>query len=244
MIFKDSEFVFAPPPQLSTVRRVLIKPCAGYSLPYPVTTSPEILNTIVEGIRKVSNADIIIADGTPSGESIYPIYQALGYDFRHVLMLDIRDSIFVEVENPLSQFLAMPNFWIPNVVLRSDFLISVTPFKVCRATAHLSIANLLSLLPVTKYRKGEPGGWGALYELGIERVLADLYFTMPFDVGIVEARQKLFYTDDPAKGRVEECGKICVGEPYEIDREASQLAELEPEHLRLIDENKSQLEDL
>jgi len=243
MIFEDSEFVFAAPPHLSTARRVLIKPCAGYPLPYPVTTSPEILNTLIEGIRKVSNADIIIADGTPSGESIYPVYQALGYQFRHVLMLDIRDSIFVEVENPLSQFLAMPNFWIPNVVLRSDFLISVTPFKVCGTTAHLSIANLLSLLPMSKYRKGDPGAWGAFYELGMEKVLADLYFTMPFDLGVIEARQKLFYTDDPTKGEVAECGRIGVGEPYEIDREASQLAGLEPEHLRLIDENKSQLED-
>jgi len=244
MIFKDSEFVFRPPPELSVARRVLIKPCAGCSLPYPMTTSPQLLNAIIEGIREVSNADVIIADGTASGESIYPVYQALGYDFRHVLMLDIRDSIFVEVENPLSQFLAVPNFWIPNVVLRSDFLISVTPFKVCDTAAHLSIANLLSLLPVNKYRKGEQGGWGTLYDLGIEKVLADLYFTMPFDLGIVEARQKLFYTDDPAKGRVEECGKIGVGEPHEIDYEASRLAGLDPHYLRLIDENKSQLEDL
>jgi len=243
MIFKDSEFVFAPPPQLLTARRVLIKPCAGYSLPYPVTTSPEILKSIVEEIRKVSDADIIIADGTPSGESIYPVYHELGYEFRHVLMLDIRDSIFVEVENPLSQFLALPNFWIPNVVLRSDFLISVTPFKVSRSTAHLSIANLLSLLPVTKYQKDKLGGWGTLHELGMEKVFADLYFTIPFDLGIVEARQELFYTDDPTKGRVGECGKICVGEPYDVDREASQLAGLEPEHLRLIEENKGQLED-
>jgi uncharacterized protein (DUF362 family) len=243
MILKDSEFVFAPPPHLSTARRVLIKPCAGYPLPYPVTTSPETLNTLIKGIRKVSNADIIIADATPSGESIYPVYQALGYEFRHVLMLDIRDSIFVEVENPLSQFFAVPNFWIPNVVLRSDFLISVTPFKVCGTTAHLSIANLVSLLPVAKYRKGDMGGWGTLYELGMEKVLADLYFTMPFDLGVIEARQKLFYTDDPSKGKVAECGKIGVGEPYEIDREVSQLAGLEPEHLKLIEENKSQLED-
>jgi uncharacterized protein (DUF362 family) len=244
MIFKDSEFVFAPPPHLRTARRVLIKPCAGYPLPYPVTTSPEILKRIVGGIRQVSNADIIIADGTASGESIYPVYQKLGYEFRHVLMLDVRDSIFVEVENPLSQFLALPNFWMPNVVLRSDFLISVTPFKVCGSSSRLSIANLLGLLPVTKYQKDKLGGWGMLSELGMEKVFADLYFTIPFDLGIIEARQKLYYTDDPMKGRVEEAGNICVGEPYEIDREASQLAGLEPEHLRLIEENKGQLEDL
>jgi uncharacterized protein (DUF362 family) len=243
MIFKASDFVFKPPSQFSWARRVLIKPCAGYPLPYPVTTSPEILNIIIDGIRKVSNADIIIADGTPSGESIYPIYRALGYNFHHVLMLDIRDSIFVEVENPLTKFLAVESFWVPNVVLRSDFLISVMPFKVCNNAGRFTVANLLSLLPVNRYQKDGLGGWGSLYELGIERVLADLYFTLPFDLGIIEAHQKFFYTDDPTKGRVEECGKILIGESYEVDREASQSAGINTEYLGLIDEGRSALKD-
>ncbi len=243
MIFNDSDFVFTPPPQLSWARRVLIKPCAGYPLTYPVTTSPEMLNTIIEGVRKVSDADILIADGTPNGKSIYPIYQALGYGFHNVLMLDVRDSIFVEVENPLSHFFAIESFWIPNVVLRSDFLISVVPFKVYRNTACFSVANLLSLLPVSKYQKNESGGWGSLYELGIEKVLADLYFTMPFDVGIIEARQKFFYSYDPAKGEAREYGKIFFGEPGEIDQEACQTAGVECEYLKLIDEGRSQLGD-
>jgi len=242
MIVNASDFVFAPPPRLSWARRVLIKPCAGYPLPYPVTTSPGILSTIIEGIRKVTDADILIADGTASGESIYPVYRALGYNFHHVLMLDIKDSIFVEVENPLSQFFALPTFWVPNVVLRSDFLISVTPFKVWGNTGWLSVANLLSLLPVSKYQKAS-SGWGTLYELGIERVLTDLYFTSPFDLGIIEARQQFFYTDDPTKGVAKEYGKIFFGEPYEIDREASQLTGIGCEYLKLIDEGRSQLED-
>jgi len=244
MIFKASDFIFTPPPQLSLAGRVLIKPCAGYPLPYPVTTSPEILNTIIEGIRKVSDADILIADGTPGGESIYPVYQTLGYSSGRTLMLDVRDSIFVEMETPLTKFFATPIFWVPNLVLRSDFLISLAPFKVCGNSGRFSIANLLGLLPVGKYQRAKQGGWSALlYSLGIDKVLADLYFTLPFDLGIIEARQKFFYTDDPTKGRVEECGKIFVGEPYEIDREASQLAGVECEYLDLIDEGRSQLED-
>ena len=243
MIVKDSDFVFTPPPQLSWARRVLIKPCVGYPLPYPITTSPKLLNTIIKGIRKVSSADILIADGTPSGESIYPIYQALGYNFHHVLMLDIRDSIFIEVQNPLTQFYAAESFWVPNVVLRSDFLISVTPFKVCGHSGRFSVANLLSLLPVSKYQRGKSGGWGALYELGIEKVLADLYFTLPFDLGIIEARQKFFYTANPRKGEAEDYGKIMAGEPHEIDIEASQIAGVNSEHLILINDSRLQLED-
>ncbi len=243
MIVKDSDFVFAPPPQLAWARRVLIKPCAGYSLPYPVTTSPGLLNTIIKGIRKVSNADILIADGTPTGESIYPIYQALGYSFHHVLMLDIRDSIFIEVQNPLTEFYAVESFWVPNVVLRSDFLISVTPFKVSARCGQFSVANLLSLLPVSKYRKGRAGGWGSLYQLGIEKVLADLYFTLPFDLGIIEASQKFSYTDDPKKGETEDYGKILIGEPHEVDLKASQIAGVACQHLKLISQGRVQLED-
>lgn len=242
-IVKDSDFVFSPPPQLAWARRVLIKPCVAYPLPYPVTTSPKLLNAIIRGIRRISNADILIADGTPSGESVYPIYQALGYNFHHVLMLDIRDSIFIEVQNPLTEFYAVESFWVPNVVLRSDFLISVTPFKVSGSHGHFSVANLLSLLPVSKYKKGKSGGWGTLYELGIEKVLADLYFTLPFDLGIIEARQKFLYTDDPRKGEAEDYGKILIGEPHEIDLSASQIAGVDCEHLKLINEGKVQLED-
>ena len=243
MIVDASDFVFTPPPQLSWARRVLIKPCASYPAPYPITTSPEILNAIIEGIRKVGNADILIADGTTSGESIYPVYQALGYNFHNVLMLDIRDSIFVEVENPLTQYFAVASFWVPNVVLRSDFLISVSPFKICNGTAYLSVANLLSLLPVNKYQKDRLGGWGTLHDLGIERVLADLYFTLPFDLGIIEARQELIYTDDPTKGTAEEYGKVIIGKPHEVDLDASRVAGIVPEHLRLIADGRDQFED-
>jgi hypothetical protein len=242
-IVKDSDFVFAPPPQLAWARRVLIKPCAGYPTPYPVTTSPALLNSIIRGIRRISNADIIIADGTPTGESIYPVYQALGYNFHHVLMLDIRDSIFIEVENPLTEFYAVESFWVPNVVLRSDFLISITPFKTSGSRGHFSVANLLSLLPVSKYKKGRLGGWGSLYELGIEKVLADLYFTLPFDLGIIEARQKFSYADNPQKGEAQDYGKILIGEPHKIDLKASQIAAVDCEHLRLINKGRAQLED-
>ena len=243
MLVDNSEFIFVPPKQLSWARRVLVKPSAGYPFPYPVTTSPQILSTIIEGIRKVSDADILIADGIPSGESIYPVYRSLEYNFRNVLMLDIRDSIFVEVENPLTDFFAVESFWIPNIVLRSDFLISVAPFKVCGNAGRFTIANLLGLLPVSKYQNDNLGGWGKLYELGIENVLADLYFTLPFDLGIIEIRQKFFYSDDPTEGRTEEYGKISIGEPYEVDLEASQMTGIRTEHLKRIAKKRSQLEE-
>jgi hypothetical protein len=234
LIFEASEFIFKAPPAVSRARRILVKPSACYPVPYPATTSRDILSDIIDGIRRVSDADIILLEGVPGGDPVYPTYQALGYNFPRVLMLDVKDCIWVEVDNPLPKALAVPTFWIPNVILSSDYLISVAPLKVINGKGSLTIKNLLTLLPNTKYGGETPGGWDALYELGIDRVITDLYFTLPFDLGIVEARQKLTCWGDPTRGDVEDCGKIFVGEPYQVDREASEVLGLRTDYLDLI----------
>ncbi len=231
MIFKDSEFVFEPPSVVSRARRVLIKPSASYPVPYPVTTGRDILSVIIEGIRRVSEADIILLEGTPGGDSIQPIYQTLHYNFPRVLTLDVNNCIWVEIDNPLPKALSIPTFWVPNVVLSSDYLITVAPLKVVQGKANLSLMNLLTLLPNSKYGGEAQRDWRALYNLGIDKVVADLYFTLPFDLGIIEARQKFTTQDDPTHGEVEECGKIFVGEPYQVDCEASETLGLETGYL-------------
>jgi hypothetical protein len=238
LIFEASEFVFKAPSIVSRARRVLIKPSASYPVSYPVTTSRDILSAIIRGIRQVSDADILLLEGTTGEGSIYPIYQALGYDFPRVLMLDVKDCIWVEVDNPLPKPLVVPTFWVPNVILSSDYLISVAPLKVFRGRGSLSIMNMLTLLPSSKYSGEVPGGWEALYSLGIDRVITDLYFTLPFDLGIIEARQKFVSYDDPVQGEIEDYGKVFVGEPYEVDREALEALGLKKDYLDLIKEAK------
>jgi len=234
LIFEASEFVFEAPPVLSRVRRVLIKPSACYPVSYPVTTSRDILSVIIEGIRQVTDADILLLEGTPGGGPIYSIYQALGYNFPRVLTLDVKDCIWVEVDNPLPKPLAVPTFWVPNVILSSDYLITVAPLKVFNGMGSLSLMNLLTVLPSSKYGGGAPGGWGALYSLGIDRVIADLYFTLSFDLGIIEARQKFISWGDPIQGEIEEYGKVFIGEPYQVDCEASEALGLKTGYLDLI----------
>jgi len=242
LIFEASDFVFKAPPVLSRVRRVLIKPSACYPVSYPVTTSRDILSVIIKGIRRVTDADILLLEGTPGGSPIYPIYQALGYNFPRVLTLDVKDCIWVEVDNPLPKPLAVPTFWVPNVILSSDYLITVAPLKAFNGMGSLSLMNLLSVLPSSKYDGEIPGGWGALYNLGIDKVIADLYFTLSFDLGIIEARQKFTSWGDPTQGEIEEYGKVFVGEPYEVDCEASEALGLKTGYLDLIKVAKEGLE--
>lgn len=235
MIFEASDYVFKASPEIARARRVLIKPCASYPAPYPISTSPELITRVIEGIREVSDADILILEGTPSGNPIYPIYQALSYNFPRVLLLDVKDCIWVEVDNPLPKPFAVPTFWIPNVILSSDYLITLSTLKVINDRPDFGIMNLLSTLPSTKYGSRSATGWESLYGLGIEKVMADLYFTLPFDLGIIEA-QKLFKGKGQQlnQGTVESFNKIIAGEPFDIDNEACQLLDLKSEYLDLI----------
>jgi uncharacterized protein (DUF362 family) len=221
----------------------LIKPDASYPAPYPFTTSPEMLLAIIDGIREVSDADILLLEGTSGEEPIYPIYQALGYNFPRVLTLDVKDSISVEVDNPLPKPMAIPTFWVPNVILSSDYLITVSPLKTFQDKGRLSLMNLLSLLPSNKYDTSTQESWKALYNLGIDKVIADLYFTLPFDLGIIEARQKFIGHMNPVQGEVEECGKVFIGEPFKVDCEAAEALGLKVAYLDLIREAKMGFEN-
>jgi len=242
LIFDTSDFVFKVPSVVARARRVLIKPSACYPLPYPVTTSADMLAAIISSIRRVSDADIILLEGTPDGIPTRPIYQALGYNFPRVLTLDVKDCIFVEVDNPLPKPFAVPTFWVPNVILSSDYLITVAPLKTYNGSGSFTIPNLLSLLPSSKYSGETPGGWENLYSLGIDKVLADLYFTLPFDLGIIEAKQKFAVKEDPSDGDVEEYDKIFIGEPYDADHEVAETLGLKIGYLELIKSAKVELQ--
>jgi len=242
LIFEASDFSFKVPPVVSRARRVLIKPNASYPIPYPVSTSPEMLAAIIASIRRVSDADIILLEGTPEGVPTRLVYQALGYDFPRVLTLDVKDCIFVEVDNPLPKPFAMPTFWVPNVILSSDYLITVSPLKTFNGSGGFSIMNMMSLLPSIKYHGDSLGGWETLYSLGIDKVLADLYFTLPFDLGIIEAKQKFTFEEDPTQGEIEQFDKVFIGEPYEADSEVADALGIKIGYLELIKSAKVELE--
>jgi len=242
LIIEDSEFVFEAPKAISRARRVLIKPDAYRPVSYPVTTSKQMLELIIDGIRQSSDADILLLDGTPDGSPIKPIYYELGYNFPRVLTLDVKDCVWVEVDNPLDKPFAVPTFWVPNVILSSDYLISVAPLKVIGGQGNLSIMNLLSLLPGEKYNESGKKNWEQLYSLGIDKVLADLYFTLPFDLGIVEARKKYISRKDTAESNIENYGKIFIGEPYEVDSEVSKALGIKTNYLELIKEARGTFE--
>jgi hypothetical protein len=242
MIFEAANFVFEPPRELAFARRILIKPCANTSQPHPVTSSRETLEAVIAGIKTVSGADIVILERSTGSETIQSIYKQLGFNFPHTTLLDVEQCVPVAVENPLSKAFAIPTFWVPNVILACDFLITIAPYKVVAGNGLFSIWNLLGLLPTSKYQQEIKVLDKIAQRPDINAIAADLYFTLPFDMGIVDGRKKLTSAQDPSQGEIEDCGRIFVGSPYEVDCEASRDAGVTTEYLRLIEEAKAEKE--
>ncbi|MFC1994696.1 DUF362 domain-containing protein [Chloroflexota bacterium] len=242
MVFEVDEFVFEPPYEVAFARRVLLKPAAAYPLPHPVTTSRETLAAVIRGIRKVSDADILLLEGSSEEESVLENYRSLGYDFPRILTLDVRDCFAVEVENPLPRPFALPTFWLPNVVLACDFLVSVAPFKIVAGMGHFNVMNMLGVLATAKYGGITSDARGLWQRFGLQNLVADLYFTLPFDIGIVDGRSKFSSSGDLTQGDSTEYGKIFVADPYDADLEASQEAGVDTPYLRLIKEAKASQE--
>ncbi|MFC1993763.1 DUF362 domain-containing protein [Chloroflexota bacterium] len=244
MIFDAADFVFQPPAEVAFARRVLIKPSAAYPSHYPVTTSREILTSVITGIRKVSDADILLLEGNTGRGSMKSIYQVLGYNFPRTVMLDVNECALLEIENPLPKPFSLSTIWVPSIILSCDFLITVAQFHIAGQSGSFSIRNLLGLLPTAKYL-GETTDFSSFWQrLGIHGAIADFHFTLPFDLGIIDGRKKLISVDDPMLGSSEDYGKIFVGSPYEVDCEASRAAGVETRHLRLIEKAKAEHIDI
>ncbi len=235
MIFPAADFVFEPPREIAFAQRVLIKPNACCAEPHPATTSRETLYAVIAGIRSVSGADIVLLERSSGPDTMQSIYRQLRYDFPRVMLLDVDQCVSVAVENPLTKPFAISTFWVPNVILSCDYLISVAPLKVVAGGGDFTISNLLGLLPTAKYRLEMKVLNGFTRQSDVESIAADLYFTLPFDMGIIDGRKKLTSDSDPFHGEVQDYGKIFVGPPYQVDREASNESGVTAEHLRLIE---------
>jgi hypothetical protein len=96
---------------------------------------------------------------------------------------------------------------------------------------------------VNKYQGQDGSDWGVLRPFGMDKVIADLYFTLPFDMGIIDGRKKLVCTGGSSEGKAQKCGKMFIGEPFEVDSEASRSEGLATEYLQWIEIARTQMED-
>ena len=243
MILDSATFTFEPPVSLSRARRVLIKPFASSGNPYPHSVSAGLLKKIIDGIRSVSDADIMILEGSMCDKSMAQIYKDLKYTFPRIILKDVKDVTLVEVDNPLLKPLLMPTFQIPNIILSSDYLISVVPLRVIGGQGYLTISNMMSLVCGTKQNADSSLDWEQLLVHEKAKILTDLYYTIPsFDLGIVEATEKLVCKNESSKGESTHYGRIFMGEPFQVDREVVQTLGIKSDYLKQIEESRADLD--
>jgi hypothetical protein len=90
-------------------------------------------------------------------------------------------------------------------------------------------------LPAAKYGPGLSLLREKFHRLDLHGLIADLYFTLPCDLGIIDSRLR------QVGGRVEPFGRVFVGDPAEVDARAAQLAGVRARYLDLIEMGRSML---
>ena len=141
-------------PHLSSVERVVIKPNLVNTSRPPVTTPVELVATIVDYVRNVSSARIVVAEGCGSPlYDTYRPYRKLGYlelaDAKGIGLVDLNDAELLKLSD--SRCRLYPQFMMPRVVMES-FLISVPVLKRhSLAKVTLTMKNMMGCAPPSHY---------------------------------------------------------------------------------------------
>jgi uncharacterized protein (DUF362 family) len=141
-------------PVLGSQKRVVIKPNLVNSFPPPITTSVKLVAAIVEYVKSVSDAEIVVAEGC--GLPLYNTnrpFRKLGYfqlaKSKEVALVDLNHAELMELTDHRCR--VFPQFMMPRIVMES-FLISVPVLKKhSLAKVTLTMKNMLGCAPPAHY---------------------------------------------------------------------------------------------
>ncbi|PTN38443.1 DUF362 domain-containing protein [Desulfonatronum sp. SC1] len=180
------------PGVLKRRRRVIIKPNLVNTSPFPVTTHPEMVRTLVEYARRHSKARIILAEGC--GDACLDtgqIFADLGYaalaEELDLELVDLNQAPLTRMtrrKDPTYRF--FPEIFLPKAAM-SGLLISVAVLKRhSLAQVTLTMKNMLGLLPPSHYQRG--GSWkkSALHA-DMQRSIYELNRYRAPDLAIIDA---------------------------------------------------------
>ena len=165
---------------------ILIKPNLVEALPPPITTPVSLVRAIILYLRKHSQAEILIGEGTASATYDTPhAFEALGYtelgQELDVPLIDLNHEPCISLK--CAKYDRWPEMHLPQIAMES-FLLSVPMLKAhSLALVTLTMKNMMGLAPPQHYQQG--GGWKkSAFHLGIQDAVADLnrYRTPDFSV--------------------------------------------------------------
>ncbi len=144
---------------LADQSKILIKPNLVDDLPFPVTTPVDCIEAIIDYVRSVSGAEIIVAEGSGGDKSTGEVFTALGYtrlaEDKQVRLVDLNEETLVRSEIPSCKILS--EYFIPKIALEY-FIISVPVLKAHSfSEVTLSLKNMMGFAPPSHYQEG--GFW-------------------------------------------------------------------------------------
>lgn len=157
-------------------RPILIKPNLVEALDPPITTPAPLVEALVDYLRTITDARIIIGEGCGAVEyETHHAFDRLGYtrvaDHYQVELLDLNHEELVHLHNKGCR--RWPEMYLPRIALES-FLLSVPVLKAhTLAGITLTLKNMMGLVPPAHYRSGNSWKKSA-FHTGMQEAVADL----------------------------------------------------------------------
>ena len=145
---------------LAQQTRILIKPNLVEAIPPPVTTPPACVEAIINYVRRVSRAEIVIAEGcgAPDYDTDHA-FEKLGYTgmakWLNVPLVDLNREKCVLLKNPECK--VFPEYYLPKIA-RTHYIITVPTLKAHSfAKITGALKGMMGFAPPQHYQEG--GHW-------------------------------------------------------------------------------------
>lgn len=207
--------------------KILLKPNLVNNTPFPVTTSPDCCEAVIDYIKNCSDAAIVIAEGCGDKDlDTSDIFEDLGYSeiaARYdIPLIDLNYEELKKLSKP--ECTVFPEMYLPEIAF-THYIISIPVLKAhSLSTITGSLKNMIGFAP-PKYYSGKFGIWKkAVFHENIHQSIVDLNRYRSPDMTLLDASVGMadYHLGGP------QCeppvNKIIAGyNPLAVDREAANL---------------------
>jgi len=212
---------------------ILIKPNLMGPAPFPVTTSIECCDAVLDYVRACApEADVIVGDGCgdPNMDT-HEVFVELGYaDWaveKGVHLIDLNDAPLEWREDSTCEM--FPEISLPSIAF-THYIISVPVLKAhTLSTMTGTLKNMMGFAPPRHYSGGTRGCWKkAVFHENLEQAIIDLNRYRNPDLTLMDASIGLSQSHLGGPDCDPPIGKLLAGfDPYELDRKAAKLLGLD-----------------
>jgi len=212
---------------------ILIKPNLLGPMPFPVTTSIECCDAVLDYVRACApKAEVVVGEGCgdPNMDT-HEVFVELGYaDWaveKGIKLIDLNDAPLEWREDPDCEM--FPEISLPSIAF-THYIISVPVLKAhTLSTMTGTLKNMMGFAPPRYYSGGTKGCWKKdVFHENLEQAIIDLNRYRNADLTLMDASVGLAQSHLGGPECDPPIGKILAGfDPYELDRKAAKLLGLD-----------------